>query len=196
MALQFKPSLPSIEELIISDNPALVRRERQLVKLLNTRFSGSIAPLLLLTRESLPEIKGLGPRSIRLILERLEAHDLRPRFYEEHAEKRAAGLYKGISRVPIQALYVCAVSYEPYRFTHYAESRYVDLLCQLDPSMTLGELTEMSRSDLRNYLKLKEVAIDSHWFNRFIQELRGRLRVWGLGLANEVKRDVEMTVDD
>lgn len=187
--------LPSIEELITSGDPSQVRRERPIIKFLNAKFSGSIAPLLLLTRESLPEIKGLGPRSVRLIVDRMAIHDLRARDYEEPAEKRAALLYGTIHKAPIQALYVFSVSYGTARFTHYVDSRVVSLLCRLDPSMTLGELTEMSRTDLRKYLKMKGVVIETHIFDQFVRELRNRLKCWGLALVNEYQRKDTSTVD-
>lgn len=183
-----KNTLPTLEGLIISGNPALLLRERPVLKTLIREFDGSIAPLLLSTDDSLKELKKYGPKTRQLVKQRLDHHGLRISTYDESMVKRAVMLYGSLDKVPIQALHLFTYHMEPVRYTHFSKVRLVTILAEFDETMTIGELTEMSRTELRKYLAMKQVAIETPQFDAYLRALRDRLKNWGVGLKGETAK--------
>ena len=94
-------TMPSLEEVFISDTSTEAGVERKVFTTLRQHFSESIAPLLLLREQDFsardengqPMLSGIGPKSIQLIKRRLGEHDLRLRVMEESIYLRAKALY-------------------------------------------------------------------------------------------------------
>ena len=181
--MTYSKPLMTIEEFIVRGRTGPDKVERPIIGLLNDRFSGSIAPILLLTEQSLAEINGLGPKTLRFMKERLEAYRLEMRDFCERVDDRAITLYGSVEQTPIQALYIMSASQGIATFSHYYDSPAVKLLSRLNPTMTIGELIEMDRVQLGQYFGLHGVTIDSHRSTLFINEITERLRSWDKHLA-------------
>ena len=181
--MTYSKPLMTIEEFIVRDSMGPDKTEKAIIGKLNDLFSGSIAPILLLTEQSLAEINGIGLKTMRFIKNRMEAHRLVPRDFCERVDNRAVQLYGGIDKTPIQALYIMSANAGIATFSHYYASPAVQLLSRLNPTMTIGELIEMDRVQLGQYFGLHGVTIDSHRSNILINEITERLRSWDRHLA-------------
>lgn len=171
------------EQFILREQHEPTRTEKAAVNLLNDLFSGSIAPILLLTEQSLSDVDGIGAKTMRFIKERLEAHRLVLRDFCERVDNRAIELYRSIDNTPIQALYIMSASTGIATFSHYYASPAVQLLSRLNPTMTIGELVAMDRVQLGQYFGLHGVSIDSHRSTILINEISERLSSWNKRLA-------------
>ena len=183
ITMTYSKPLMTIEEFIVRDSMGPDKTEKAIIGKLNDLFSGSIAPILLLTEQSLAEVDGIGPKAMRFLKERLEAYRLEMRDFCERVDDRAVQLYGSIDKTPIQALYVMSASAGIATFSHYYDSPAVKLLSRLNPSMTIGDLIEMDRVQLGQYFALHGVSIDSHRSNILINEITARLRSWDKHLA-------------
>lgn len=189
-------SMPSLADLLISGSSEEAALEKKTLTTLRQHFSDSIAPLLLLRDKDFstrgengqPMVSGIGPKSLQLIKRRLSDHSLRLREMEESIYLRAKTLYGSSELVPIQALYVIAIHTEGFVRTQYHRSRPVALICLQNNAMTIGELTEMTREGVREYLRLSGLDIDDSHMRLLVNELRNRLQLWGLTLADETQR--------
>ena len=189
-------TMPSLEEVFISDASTEAGVERKVFTTLRQHFSESIAPLLLLREQDFsardengqPTLSGIGPKSIQLIKRRLGEHDLRLRVMEESIYLRAKTLYGSIDLVPIQALYVVSIHTGGAVQTQFFRSRPIALICMQNNTMTMGELTSMTKKGVRDYLQLSGLDIDDAHMRLMVDELRNRLQLWGLTLADETQR--------
>ena len=118
--MPFNKPLMTIEEFIVRGRTGPDKTERPIITRLNDLFSGSIAPILLLTEQSLAEIDGIGPKAMRFMKERLETHRLKMRDFCERVDDRAITLYGSVEQTPIQALYIMSASQGIATFSCFA----------------------------------------------------------------------------
>ena len=153
-------TMPSLEEAFISDASTEAGVERKVFTTLRQHFSESIAPLLLLREQD----------------------------FSARDENGQPTLYGSIDLVPIQALYVISIHTGGAVQTQFFRSRPIALICMQNNAMTIGELTSMTKDGIWDYLQLSGLDIDDDHMRLMVNELRNRLQLWGLTLADETQR--------
>lgn len=175
---------PTISELIIADPKNPTGTERRIITALKGHFSECIAPLLLLTEIDLKSIDGIGPTYRAILKQRLDNNGLRLRYMDEPVTYRAMELYGSMDKVPIYALCVTPTHAGFNTHSDFYRSPAINLLAMQRDTMTIGELMDMSKSDIRRFLMLSGLSLDDTRMRLHIEELSCRLRNWGLKFAS------------
>lgn len=97
-------TIPTIDELILEGDEAPLRAHTALANQLNRQLYASTAPLLLLTREEVKNLRQVGGWGLEQVESALSEHDLRLRFSDETLIERAAALFGSLEAMPLAVI--------------------------------------------------------------------------------------------
>jgi len=135
--------IPSIEELILAGDDAPLRAHTALANQLSRQLYASTAPLLLLTREEVKNLRQVGGWGLEQVESALTEHGLRLRSSDETLIERAVALFGSIEAMPLAVL--CLKIQERHGdevvIGTYASSAliWMPMVC---PNATVGQLLD------------------------------------------------------
>ncbi len=172
-ALERISTVPTID-VVFGSNPALCR-------VIKKHFD-SIVPILLVSRQYLLNLDGIGHMRAMEIERLLRQAGLRQRDFSENTELFINALFGSIEEASVHALQVTFDVAEGVVFTSYHRLTVVTQLAQIEPEMSVNDVLKLSTDDVEALLS-KHFAYDKDHLRARLSELELRLRTWGKSLA-------------
>lgn len=172
---------PSIETFV-KGYAGELNAETFLAKLMNDTFLGSVAPILLMTRQELNWIPKFGLAKRKFIAAKLQETGLRFRDSNQALSARALELYGNFDAVPVQALLLSAQrTLSNVMSVEYSQSAILRTVIKLDATATLGSFLAGNVEDaLSDIFYNADEWIDHLQFSRGVDDLTTRLEYWKL----------------
>lgn len=109
----------------------------------------SVVPVMLLPREALRGINGIGPHTSLYVTGALAHHGLGHREYIQKTSQFMSQEFGGLESTPITALHVITASNEYGTQPLYAPVRLLHFLSEIEPQMVVRDLACMTEADIR-----------------------------------------------
>lgn len=144
--------LPSLE-LVFKKHPYLR------YALYEQKFK-TIAPVMMLCREALMEVHGLGYTCAKTVTDALAQHGLPHHQLNEHMPEFLVKAFGSVDAAPIGALHIEKFEHELGSNFRLARLKLISLLEEVDPHLAIGNLTTFTVEQLLDLMQNQCASID------------------------------------
>lgn len=150
----------------------------RLIKAFHAAGFKSVVPIMLMPREALVEIDGIGTTSAQRVTKTLKAYGLGHHVVCERMASFIEKEFGSVEDAPVSVLQVTIVRGEQLNRPMFAPLEVVSLLEDIESHMTVGDLARMTREDVRRTVQGEAV------FGLEIHDLREDMKHLAMRLGN------------
>jgi len=141
--------MPLMREFDIPTLAEAFGDRKSLMKSLHKAGFKSIVPLMMMPREALLELPGIGMSSVLVISRTLKKHRLSQHVFSDRMSVFIDKQFGCIEDAPISVLQVTIVRNDQLNRPVFAPLEIISLLEDIEPRMTVMDLIRMSREEIR-----------------------------------------------